>query len=92
MTHSHAPGSPCCRELFARLSEYLDGELNEALCAEAEVHLEDCPPCRDFLESLRRTVALLGRLPAEPVPQEIRRAVRESAARLRRERGGGDSS
>ena len=69
-----------------RLSEYLDGELEETFCAEAEVHLEDCPPCRDFLESLRRTVALLGRLPSEPVPEEIRRAVRESAERLRQER------
>jgi anti-sigma factor (TIGR02949 family) len=92
MTHSHRPGSPHCRELFARLSEYLDGELDEALCAEAEVHLEDCPPCREFLESLRRTVALLGRLPAEPVPEEVRRTVRESAARLLRERGGKNPS
>jgi anti-sigma factor (TIGR02949 family) len=92
MTYAHQPGSPRCRELFARLSEYLDGELEEALCTEAEVHLEDCPPCRDFLESLRRTVALLGRLPAEPVPEEIRRAVRESAERLRKERGGRDRS
>jgi len=92
MTHSHRPGSPRCRELFARLSEYLDGELDEAHCAEAEVHLEDCPPCRDFLESLRRTVALLGRLPAGPVPEDVRRAVRESAERFRRECGGPGSS
>ena len=87
MTHTHLPGSLRCRELFARLSEYLDGDLDEALCSETETHLEDCPPCRDFLESLRRTVALLDRLPAEPVPEDVRREVRESLERLRRERG-----
>lgn len=88
MSHHHAPGSPRCRDLFARLSEYLDGEMGESLCAETEAHLEDCPPCRDFLESLRRTVALLDRLPAEEVPEEIRREVRDSLDRLRRERRG----
>jgi anti-sigma factor (TIGR02949 family) len=86
MSHTLRPGSPRCRDLFARLSEYLDGELDEALCSEAETHLEDCPPCRDFLESLRRTVGLLDRLPAERVPEEIRREVRESLERLRRHR------
>ena len=88
MSHTHRPGSPRCRELFARLSEYLDGEMDEALCSETETHLEDCPPCRDFLESLRRTVALLDRLPAEKVPEEIRREVRVSLERLQRERRG----
>ena len=87
MSHPHRPGSSRCRELFARLSEYLDGELDEALCSETETHLEDCPPCRDFLESLRRTVALLDRLPAERMPEEIRREVRESLEKLRRQRG-----
>jgi len=87
MSHAHQPGSPRCRELFARLSEYLDGELDEALCSETETHLEDCPPCRDFLESLRRTVALLDRLPAERMPEEIRREVRDSLEKLRGECG-----
>jgi anti-sigma factor RsiW len=88
VAHSHRPGSPLCRELFERLSEYLDGELDPALCSEAESHLGDCPPCREFLESLRRTVGILSRLPGEPVPEEIRREVRESVERLRRQRGG----
>ncbi len=88
MSGAHHPGSPRCRELFARLSEYLDGELDEAFCSEVEAHLEDCPSCRDFLESLRRTVGLLGRLPAEPVPEEVRREVRASVEKLRRQRGG----
>lgn len=86
MTHRHDPASPGCRELFARLSEYLDGEMDAAACAEAETHLGDCPPCRRFLESLRRTVDLLHRDPGESVPEEIRREVREAVGRLRRER------
>jgi anti-sigma factor RsiW len=84
--HTHGPGSPRCRELFEKLSEYLDGELDSAWCTEAEAHLADCPPCREFLESLRRTVGILNRLPGEAVPDDIRRGIRESVEKFRRER------
>jgi anti-sigma factor RsiW len=84
----HEPGSPACRELFEKLSDYLDGELDPALCSAIEVHLGDCPPCQDFLRSLERTVALVRRLPAEPLPAEAKRELIEAAARLLKARGG----
>lgn len=87
VTSHHPSRSPRCRELFEKLSEYLDGELDPRTCEDAEEHLEDCAPCRAFLESLRRTVALLDHLPAESVPEEIAREVREAVRRLRLESG-----
>ena len=42
MTDAHEHGSEACRELLARLSEYLDDELDEAACAEIESHMADC--------------------------------------------------
>jgi len=45
-----------------RLSEYVDGELDEDGRARVEVHVRWCPECRRVLESLRRTVAGLMRL------------------------------
>ena len=87
VTAQHGPASRECRELFAKLSEYLDRELDPALCESTDKHLEDCSPCQEFLESLRRTVALLARLPGEPLPEETRRQMRESLRRLKKERG-----
>jgi mycothiol system anti-sigma-R factor len=87
VTAQHGPASRECRELFARLSEYLDGELDPALCEQTDKHLEDCSPCQRFLESLRRTVVLLNRLPGEPLPEDTRRQIRESFRRLKNERG-----
>jgi anti-sigma factor (TIGR02949 family) len=83
----HGPGSPECRELFARLSEYLDGELSEATCAGVEDHLGDCPPCQVFLESLRRTVRLIETTKTVPMPEEVRRSVRNALRNLREDRG-----
>jgi RNA polymerase sigma-70 factor (ECF subfamily) len=45
-----------CKELFAELSDYLDGALDDALCDELEKHLDGCAPCETFLDSLEQTV------------------------------------
>jgi len=45
-----------CKAVFAALSEYLDLELSPASCAELEIHLKGCPPCIEFVESLRKSI------------------------------------
>jgi anti-sigma factor RsiW len=47
-----------CKEVFEVLSEYLNLELPPDLCEQIERHLADCSPCVEFVESLRKTVAL----------------------------------
>jgi len=81
---AHGPGTASCRAIFEKLSEYLDGELDAALCSEMGTHLDDCPPCQAFLESLRRTIALVERLPAPSISPEVRRELLEAAERLPR--------
>jgi anti-sigma factor (TIGR02949 family) len=87
MTAPHGSGSRECRELFGRLSEYLDGELDPSVCDETDQHLGECAPCQEFLESLRRSVAILKRVPGEPLPEEMRVAMRQALRRLQEERG-----
>ena len=52
------PMSVLCRETLGMLSEYLDGELDEQLCAELERHMAECGDCRVVVDTLRKTVAL----------------------------------
>jgi RNA polymerase sigma-70 factor (ECF subfamily) len=47
---------PSCRQMFAGLSEYLDGRLDELSCENVQKHLLDCPACVAFLTDLRRAV------------------------------------
>ncbi len=47
-----------CKQIFALLSEYLDAELPVQTCEELRAHLADCPPCIEFLDSLKRTINL----------------------------------
>ena len=67
-----------CKEMFAELSNYLDDELDDSLCAELEKHMVGCEPCKAFLSSLEASI------------QQCRTATNESpdprvTAKLRRE-------
>ena len=42
-----------CRDLFANLSEYMDGRISAPSCDEMRAHIEACPACVAFLRELR---------------------------------------
>jgi RNA polymerase sigma-70 factor (ECF subfamily) len=82
MAHEHHGD---CREVFALLSAYLDAELPAATCQEIEAHLADCPPCIEFLHSLRRTIELCHGCESAEVPEPLAPAAREELARAYRQ-------
>lgn len=45
-----------CRELFANLSEYLDGRVESPSCDRMRAHIEACPACVAFLRELRSAI------------------------------------
>ncbi len=47
---------PACRELFANLSDYLDGELEPKTCDQMRKHIDACPSCILFLRDLRQAI------------------------------------
>jgi hypothetical protein len=53
---AEAPRSQRCRRLFAALSDYMDGVIDDAVCEEMDLHLNDCQPCQAFLSSLKNAV------------------------------------
>lgn len=66
--HEHRAVDPSCREVFERLSEYLDGELSPQDCAHIQEHIKDCAPCVAFVESLKASIQASHDLrPAKPV-------------------------
>ncbi|HXE75477.1 MAG TPA: sigma-70 family RNA polymerase sigma factor [Candidatus Xenobia bacterium] len=69
-----------CKELFAALSDYLDGALDPKLCEELEKHLAGCRPCEAFLHSLERTVEQIHQ--HQPARLDARVAARTRRALL----------
>jgi anti-sigma factor RsiW len=62
---------PRCREFFKQLSDYIDGELAESLCAELERHLADCPDCRVVVDTTRKTISLCQSYGQAELPQGV---------------------
>jgi RNA polymerase sigma-70 factor (ECF subfamily) len=81
-----APGEPSgasgCPDVVPILSQYLEGEISSAQCAEMDRHVAQCPRCRARCDSLRSTLALCrssargGSVPPE-VQEAVRRALRQ---------------
>jgi predicted anti-sigma-YlaC factor YlaD len=51
-----------CREMVELVSDYLEGALADHDRALFEQHLVLCDGCTAYLDQMRRTVALVGRL------------------------------
>jgi len=45
-----------CRDLFANLSEYLDGRVEPLTCEQMREHIQACPSCVAFLRDLRAAI------------------------------------
>jgi anti-sigma factor RsiW len=61
-----------CRELVELITDYLEDRLSPVDRARFEAHLAECQACRSYLEQLRRTIRVLGRLPEESLSPEAR--------------------
>jgi anti-sigma factor (TIGR02949 family) len=73
MASSRVVGELSCFEVLARLSDYLDGELDDAGRRQVEVHLRGCEECTRFGGEFGQVVsALKQRLGAEEdVPEGV---------------------
>ena len=62
-----------CHSLLDSLSDYVNGELGETLCAEIERHLAGCENCRIVVDTLKKTIYLYHATASPPeVPEEVR--------------------
>jgi predicted anti-sigma-YlaC factor YlaD len=60
-----------CKDMLGALSGYIDGELEEKLCAEIDEHMKDCPDCRIVVDTLRKTVFLYRTHGHAELPEDV---------------------
>ena len=64
-----------CRELVELVSDYFEGRLSPADRARFERHIAECRYCEVYLEQMRQTVRVLGRLSEASLTPEAREAL-----------------
>jgi anti-sigma factor RsiW len=60
-----------CAELVEVISDYLEGALPPNQRKEVEYHLARCPGCANYVEQMRQTIRLSGKLKEEPIPEDV---------------------
>jgi anti-sigma factor RsiW len=70
-----------CREMVELITDYLEGRMPRATRRRFKAHLAGCEHCSEYLEQMRRTIALTGRLREEDLSAQ---ASEEFAALYRR--------
>ncbi|NLG97849.1 MAG: hypothetical protein GX491_10845 [Chloroflexi bacterium] len=69
--HNHVHGN--CREYLSSLGEYVDGTLDQNLCAELERHMKDCKRCRIVVNTLKKTIDLYHETADDiSLPEDVR--------------------
>jgi anti-sigma factor (TIGR02949 family) len=71
-----------CREMLQHLSDYIDRDLDAALCQHIDSHMKGCKPCIAFINTLRKTVGVLKRQPRAALPAGLRSRLRKRLARI----------
>jgi anti-sigma factor RsiW len=70
-----APAAYVCRRFVEDVTAYLEGTLADEITSLVELHLADCPHCREYLAQMRRTISLTHEVPQHDVdamPDELR--------------------
>lgn len=62
-----------CGAFLDSLSEYVDGVIDSALCAEIEDHIADCDDCRVVVDTLKKTIYLYHKTSEKnTIPVDVR--------------------
>lgn len=61
-----------CQEVVELVSDYLEGTLDAEQRARFEAHLAGCRGCTNYLEQMRRTIQMVGRLTEESLSPPVR--------------------
>ena len=71
-----------CEEILAALNDYVDGDLDPAVCDALEEHLVDCNPCQIVIDNIRQTITLYK----QGVPLELPAPLHQRLSAMLRDR------
>ncbi|MCH8125177.1 hypothetical protein IIC38_04345 [candidate division KSB1 bacterium] len=63
-----------CKENWQELCNYLEEDFDSVICQDLKDHLEECPDCKENVESIRSTVDMYRKSnPDVPLSQEMKK-------------------
>lgn len=66
-----------CEDLLRALNDYVDSDIDPAVCEEFERHLAGCNPCQIVVDNIRQTIALYRADEPYAMPPEFHEQLRK---------------
>jgi len=67
-----------CAELVELVTDYLEGRLPDRERRRFDEHLTGCDGCTAYVEQMRTTITVAGRVPAPELPPELQERLLEA--------------
>lgn len=61
-----------CQQLTEIVTDYVEGRMPFWRRTQVQLHLGMCRHCRAYLQQMKATVRTLGKLPEEPIPDDVK--------------------
>lgn len=65
-----------CQQLTEIVTDYLEGRMSLGDRLRFQMHIGMCKHCRAYLRQMKLTIETIGKLPEDPIPVEVRDALR----------------
>lgn len=57
-----------CEEMLRMLNDYVDEDIDPAICDQFQEHLDDCNPCQVVVDTIKKTIKLYKNDEAFEIP------------------------
>jgi len=65
--------SPMHKEVYKQICDFMGEDLNAPVCKEVAEHLEGCPNCKVYLDTVKKTITICQETEKEEVmPRDIK--------------------
>lgn len=71
--HHHRHGGKQCRETLTQMSDYMDSGMDPKKAKSLEEHFANCKACLAVMKTLRKTIELFRKKPAQKMPAGVAR-------------------
>jgi hypothetical protein len=66
--------SPMHKEVYKQICDFMGEDLDAPVCKEVAEHLESCPKCKVYLDTVKKTVTICQETEKEKeLPQDIKK-------------------
>ncbi len=71
-----------CQQVTEIVTDYLEGEMPLWQRMQFQLHIGMCRHCREYLRQMKATIETVGRLPDEPIPDDVKEELRSRLRNL----------